>query len=165
MAQYIYTMQGVSKTVPPKREILKNIWLSFYPGAKIGVLGLNGSGKSTLLKIMAGLDKEFTGEAQPMADINIGYLSQEPKLDAAKTVRGNVEAAVGDSIKYLNRNNEIMAKYAEPMSDDEMNKLYEEQGELQQKIDAENLWDLDRRLEIATDALRLPAWDADVTKL
>lgn len=165
MAQYIYTMQGVGKTVPPKREILKNIWLSFYPGAKIGVLGLNGSGKSTLLKIMAGIDKEFIGEAYPMPDIKIGYLPQEPKLDPAKTVRGNVEAAVGESIQLLNRYNDISMKFAEPMSDDEMNKLLEEQGELQQKIDAANLWDLDRKLEIAADALRLPEWDADVTKL
>lgn len=165
MAQYIYTMQGVGKIVPPKREILKDIWLSFFPGAKIGVLGLNGAGKSTLLKIMAGIDKEINGEARPMPGINIGYLPQEPKLDPAKNVRGNVEEGVGESMALLNRFNAISDKFAEPMSDDEMNKLLEEQGELQAKIDAAGLWDLDRKLEIAADALRLPSWDADVTKL
>lgn len=165
MAQYIFTMQDVGKIVPPKREILKKIWLSFYPGAKIGVLGLNGSGKSSLLKIMAGKDKEFHGEARPMADIKIGYLPQEPQLDPAKTVRGNVEEGVGEGMALLNRFNEISMKFAEPMSDDEMNKLLEEQGELQHAIDAQNLWELDRKLEIAADALRLPPWDADVTKL
>lgn len=165
MAQFIYTMQGVGKVVPPKREILKNIWLSFYPGAKIGVLGLNGAGKSTLLKIMAGVDKEFNGEARPQPGIKIGYLSQEPQLDANKTVRGNVEEGVGESMDLLNRFNDISMKFAEPMSDDEMNKLLEEQADLQHKIDSAGLWDLERKLEIAADALRLPAWDADVTKL
>lgn len=165
MAQYIYTMQGVGKVVPPKREILKNIWLSFYPGAKIGVLGLNGSGKSTLLKIMAGLDKEINGEARPLPGIKIGYLPQEPQLDPAKDVRGNVEEGMGEEIALLNRYNAISDRFAEPMSDDEMNKLLEEQGELQAKIDALNAWEVERRLEIAADALRLPAWDADVTKL
>src|SRR5690348_16656716 len=165
MAQYIYTMQGVGKVVPPKREILKNIWLSFYPGAKIGVLGLNGSGKSTLLKIMAGLDKEIIGEARPMPGIKIGYLSQEPQLDPTKNVRGNVEEGMGEEMVWVTRFNDISMKFAEPMSEDEMNKLLEEQGELQQKIDAANAWDLDRKLEVAADALRLPPWDADVTKL
>lgn len=165
MAQYIYTMQGVGKIVPPKREILKNIWLSFYPGAKIGVLGLNGSGKSTLLKIMAGLDNEIIGEARPQAGINVGYLPQEPKLDPKKDVRGNVEESLGQTIKILDRFNAISMKFAEPMSDDEMNKLLEEQGELQNKIDAANGWEIERTLEIAADALRLPPWDADVTKL
>lgn len=165
MAQYIYTMQGVGKVVPPKREILKNIWLSFYPGAKIGVLGLNGAGKSTLLKIMAGIDKEIIGEARPLPGINIGYLSQEPHLDPKKNVRGNVEEGVGETIALLNRFNDISMKFAEPMSDDEMNQLLEEQGDLQHKIDAVNAWDIDRKLEIAADALRLPAWDADVTKI
>ncbi|VVC75253.1 Energy-dependent translational throttle protein EttA [Aquicella siphonis] len=165
MAQYIYTMQGVGKVVPPKREILKNIWLSFYPGAKIGVLGLNGSGKSTLLKIMAGLDKEIVGEARPLPGIKIGYLSQEPYLDPNKNVRGNVEEGVGEALALLERFNDISMKFAEPMSEDEMNKLLEEQGDLQQKIDAANAWDLDRKLEIAADALRLPPWDADVTKI
>ncbi len=165
MAQFIFTMQGVGKVVPPKKEILKNIWLSFYPGAKIGVLGLNGSGKSSLLKIMAGIDKDFIGEARPQSDIYIGYLSQEPQLDPNKTVRGNVEEGLGDAMTILNRFNEVSMKFAEPMSDDEMNKLLEEQGELQSKIDAINGWELERKLEIAADALRLPPWDADVTKL
>ncbi|EKD71308.1 MAG: hypothetical protein ACD_46C00219G0004 [uncultured bacterium] len=165
MAQYIFTMQGVGKTVPPKREILKNIYLSFFPGAKIGVLGLNGSGKSTLLKIMAGLDKEHHGEAIPLSGIKIGYLAQEPHLDPNKNVRGNIEDGVGEGIKLLSRYNEISMRFAEPMSDDEMNKLLEEQGDLQAKIDAENLWELERKLEIAADALRLPSWEADITKL
>lgn len=166
MSQFIFTMQGVGKIVPPKKEILKNIWLSFYPGAKIGVLGLNGSGKSSLLKIMAGIDKEFIGEARPQkADIKMGYLPQEPWLDPNKTVRGNVEEGVFESMAILNRFNEISMKFAEPMSDNEMNKLLEEQGELQGKIDAINGWELERKLEIAADALRLPPWDADVTKL
>src|SRR5579872_6700848 len=165
MAQFIYTMQGVGKIVPPKKEILKNIWLSFYPGAKIGVLGLNGSGKSSLLKIMAGIDKEFVGEARPQSDIKIGYLSQEPQLDPKKNVRGNIEEGVGDAMTILNRFNEISMKFAEPMSEDEMNKLLEEQGRLQTQIDAINGWELERKLEIAADALRLPPWEADVTKL
>ncbi|MHB1948731.1 MAG: energy-dependent translational throttle protein EttA [Gammaproteobacteria bacterium] len=165
MAQFIYTMQGVGKVVPPKREILKNIWLSFYPGAKIGVLGLNGSGKSSLLKIMAGVDKEFNGEARPQPGIHIGYLPQEPQLDPNKTVRGNVEEGVGESVALLNRFNDISMQFAEPMSDDEMNKLLEEQADLQHKIDSAGLWDLERKLEVAADALRLPPWEADVTKL
>jgi energy-dependent translational throttle protein EttA len=165
MAQFIFTMQGVGKVVPPKREILKNIWLSFYPGAKIGVLGLNGSGKSSLLKIMSGQDTEFNGEARPQPGIKIGYLAQEPQLDPLKTVRGNVEEGLGEIVTVLHRFNEISMKFAEPMSDDEMNKLLEEQGELQNKIDAAGAWELDRKLEIAADALRLPPWDADVTRL
>lgn len=165
MAQYIYTMQGVGKVVPPKKEILKNIWLSFYPGAKIGVLGLNGAGKSTLLKIMAGIDKDIIGEARPMPGIKIGYLSQEPQLDPNKNVRGNVEEGMGDEMVWLNRYNAISDRFAEPMSEDEMNQLLEEQGELQQKIDASNAWELERKMEVAADALRLPPWDADVTKL
>jgi ATP-binding cassette ChvD family protein len=165
MAQYIYTMQGVGKVVPPKKEILKNIWLSFYPGAKIGVLGLNGSGKSTLLKIMAGVDKEFNGEARPQPGINIGYLPQEPYLDPAKTVRGNVEEGMGETISLLNRFNDISMLFAEPMSDDQMNKLLEEQADLQHAIDIAGGWEIDRKLEIAADALRLPQWDADVTTL
>jgi len=165
MAQYIYTMQGVGKLVPPKRHILKDIWLSFFPGAKIGVLGLNGAGKSTLLKIMAGMDKDIIGEARPMSGINIGYLSQEPQLDPKKDVRGNVEEGLGDAMVALKRFNEISERFAEPMSEDEMTKLLEEQGDLQQKIDAANGWELERKLEIAADALRLPPWDADVTKL
>lgn len=163
--QYIYTMQGVGKVVPPKREILKNIWLSFYPGAKIGVLGLNGAGKSTILKIMAGIDTEILGEARPMPGIKIGYLPQEPQLDPTKNVRGNVEEGLGEVIGWLKRFNEISDKFAEPMEPEEMEKLLEEQGELQVKIDAANGWEIDRQLEIAADALRLPPWDADVTKL
>lgn len=165
MAQFIYTMQGVGKVVPPKREILKNIWLSFYPGAKIGVLGLNGSGKSSLLKIMAGIDKEFSGEARPDGNIKIGYLPQEPKLDPEKTVRGNVEEGVAETIRLLNRFNDISMKFAEPMSDNEMNKLLDEQSKLQNAIDAVNAWELERHLEIAADALRLPAWDTKIDKL
>lgn len=165
MAQFIYTMQAVGKIVPPKREILKNIWLSFYPGAKIGVLGLNGSGKSTLLKIMAGIDKEFNGEARPQPGIKIGYLEQEPYLDPNKNVRGNVETGVAETIALLNRYNDISMKFAEPMSDDEMNRLLEEQGNLQNEIDAIGAWELERKLEIAADALRLPSWEADVTQL
>lgn len=166
MAQkYIFTMQGVGKIVPPKREILKNIYLSFYPGAKIGVLGLNGSGKSTLLKIMAGIDKEIIGEARPEADIKIGYLPQEPYLDPNKDVRGNVEDGLGEVIQLIHRFNEISDKFAEPMSDDEMTKLLDEQGELSSKIDMLGGWEIDRKLEVAAEALRLPPWNADVTKL
>ena len=164
--QYIFTMQNVGKIVQPNnKEILKKINLSFYPGAKIGVLGLNGSGKSTLLKIMAGVDKDYIGEARPQANINIGFLSQEPHLDPSKTVRGNIELAVSDTKALLDRFNEISLKFGETLSDDEMNALMLEQGELQHKIDAVGAWELDRKLEIAADALRLPPWDADVTKL
>jgi len=163
--QYIYTMQGVGKVVAGKKEILKNIYLSFLPGAKIGVLGLNGAGKSTLLRIMAGVDTEIIGEARPAPGINVGYLPQEPQLDPAKDVRGNVEEGVAETKALLDEFNAISAKFAEPMSDDEMNKLIEEQGKLQDRIDAADAWDLDRKLEIAADALRLPEWDADVTKL
>jgi ATP-binding cassette ChvD family protein len=165
MAQYIYTMNRVAKVVPPKRQIIHDISLSFFPGAKIGVLGLNGSGKSTLLRIMAGLDTEIEGEARPQPGIKIGYLPQEPELDAAKDVRGNVEEGVGETIELLDRFNEISMKFAEPMEDDEMNALLEEQGKLQDAIDAAGGWEVDRKLEIAADALRLPPWDADVTKL
>ena len=165
MAQYIYTMNRVSKVVPPKREILSDISLSFFPGAKIGVLGLNGAGKSTLLRIMAGVDKEFDGEARPAAGIKIGYLPQEPQLDETKDVRGNVEDGVREIKDVLARFDEISMKFAEPMSDDEMNALLEEQAELQNQIDACNGWEIDRTLEIAADALRLPPWEADVSKL
>lgn len=165
MAQYIYTMQGVGKVVPPKREILKNIWLSFFPGAKIGVLGLNGSGKSSLLKIMAGIDKDYLGEASPKAGTKIGYLPQEPQLDPNKDVRGNVEAGVGDMMQTLARFNDISMKFAEPMSPEEMEKLLEEQGDLQNIIDAAGGWEIERKLEVAADALRLPPWDAKVDQL
>ncbi len=165
MAQYIYTMNRVAKVVSPKRFILRDISLSFFPGAKIGVLGLNGSGKSTLLRIMAGLDTEIDGEARPQPGIKVGYLPQEPELDADKDVRGNVEEGVADTKALVDRFNEISMKFAEPMDDDEMNALLEEQGKLQDAIDAAGAWELDRKLEIAADALRLPPWDADVTKL
>ncbi len=165
MAQYIYTMNRVAKIVPPKRHILRDISLSFFPGAKIGVLGLNGSGKSTLLKIMAGVEKEFDGEARPQAGIKIGYLPQEPELDPDKDVRGNVAEGVAETQQLLDRFNEISMKFGEPLDDDEMNKLLEEQGRLQDAIDAADGWELERKLEIAADALRLPPWEADVTAL
>jgi len=165
MAQYVYTMNQVGKIVPPKRRILEDISLSFFPGAKIGVLGLNGSGKSTLLRIMAGEDSEYEGEARPQAGIKVGFLSQEPQLNPDKDVRGNVEEGLGEAKTLLDRFNEISAKFAEPMEDDEMTALLDEQGKLQDAIDAVGGWELDRKLEIAADALRLPPWDADVTKL
>ncbi len=163
--QYIYTMQGVGKIVGGGREILKDIYLSFLPGAKIGVLGLNGAGKSTLLRIMAGVDTDIVGEARPAPGVRIGYLPQEPELDPSKDVRGNVEEGVAETKALLDKFNEISARFAEPMSDEEMNALIEEQGRLQDAIDAADAWDLDRKLEVAADALRLPDWDADVTKL
>jgi ATP-binding cassette ChvD family protein len=165
MAQYIYTMNRVAKIVPPKRFIIRDISLSFFPGAKIGVLGLNGSGKSTLLRIMAGIDKEFDGEARPQPGINIGFLPQEPELDNARDVRGNVEDGLGEAKKLLDRFNEISMLFAEPMDDARMNELLEEQGKLQDAIDSCGGWELDRKLDIAADALRLPPWDADVSKL
>ena len=165
MAQYIYTMNRVAKVVPPKRYLIRDISLSFFPGAKIGVLGLNGSGKSTLMRIMAGLDTEIDGEARPQPGIKIGYLPQEPELDPDKNVRGNVEQGLGETIGLLNRFNEISEKFAEPMDDDEMNALLEEQGNLQNAIDAAGGWEVDRKLEVAADALRLPPWDAEVTTL
>ena len=165
MAQYIYTMNRVAKMVPPKRFIIHDISLSFFPGAKIGVLGLNGSGKSTLLRIMAGIDTEIDGEARPQPGINIGFLPQEPELDASKDVRGNVEEGVAETKALVDRFNQISMHFAEPMSDEEMNTLLEEQGKLQDAIDAAGAWELDRKLDIAADALRLPPWDADVTKL
>lgn len=165
MAQYIYTMNRVSKIVPPGRRILEDISLSFFPGAKIGVLGLNGSGKSTLLRIMAGIDTEIEGEARPQAGIRIGFLSQEPQLDETLDVRGNVEQGVAETKALVDRYNEVCARFAEPMEDDEMNALLEEQGKLQVAIETAGAWELDRKLDIAADALRLPPWDADVRKL
>ncbi len=165
MAQFIYTMNRVGKVVPPKRIILRDISLSFFPGAKIGVLGLNGSGKSTLLKIMAGADKEIEGEARPQAGIKVGYLPQEPLLDDAKTVRQVVGEGVGDVQSLIDRFNAISDRFAEPMSDDEMTKLMEEQAKMQDKIDAVGGWELERKLEIAADALRLPPWEAVIGKL
>ncbi|MEO9961601.1 MAG: energy-dependent translational throttle protein EttA [Nisaea sp.] len=163
--QYIYVMKGLSKTWPGGREVLKNIHLSFLPGAKIGVLGGNGAGKSTLLKIMAGVDSEFVGEAWAADGIKVGYLAQEPELNADKDVHGNVMEGMGETKDLLDRFNEVSAKFGEEMTDDEMNDLLAEQGELQEKIDAADAWDLDRKVEIAMDALRLPPGDADVTKL
>ena len=162
---FIYVMKDLRKVVPPKREILKGIWLSFYYGAKIGVLGANGAGKSSLLKIMAGIDQEFIGEAWLGKGHTVGYLEQEPKLDPSKNVLQNVQEGVAAKVAVVNRFNEISAKFAEPMSDDEMEKLLAEQAKVQDQMDAQNLWDLDRQLEIAMDALRCPPADADVTTL
>ncbi|MBN35288.1 MAG: energy-dependent translational throttle protein EttA [Rhodospirillaceae bacterium] len=163
--QYVYVMKGLSKTYPGGREVLKDIWLSFLPGAKIGVLGPNGAGKSTLMKVMAGLETEFNGEAWAADGVKVGYLPQEPELDPSKDVMGNVMMAMAETKDLLDRFNEVSAKFAEPMDDDEMNALIEEQGELQEKIDAVNGWDLERTLEIAMDALRLPPSDASVEHL
>jgi energy-dependent translational throttle protein EttA len=159
MAQFIFTMNRVGKVVPPKRIILRDISLSFFPGAKIGVLGLNGSGKSCLLKIMAGVDKEIEGEARPQPGIKIGYLPQEPVLDDEKTVRAVVGEGVGDVQSLIDRFNEISDKFAEPMADAEMTRLMDEQAKMQDKIDAVGGWELERKLEIAADSLRLPPWD------
>lgn len=163
MAQFIYTMNRVSKLVPPKREILKDISLSFFPGAKIGVLGLNGSGKSTLLRIMAGVDKDFQGEARAQAGIKIGYLAQEPQLDPTKDVRGNVEDGMREAVDALRRLDEVFGEYA--LEDADFDKLAAEQEKLEGIIQAWDAHNLDNQLEQAADALRLPAWDADVTKL
>src|SRR3954453_18669091 len=166
MAQFIYTMNRVSKVVPPKRVILRDISLSFFPGAKIGVLGLNGSGKSSLLRIMGGIDKEHDGEARPQPGIKIGSLSQEPQLDANKDVRGNVIEGVSEVQTLIDRFNAVSDKFADPdLGEDEMNKLLEEQAKLQDAIDAKGGWELERKLEVAADALRLPPWEADVTKI
>ena len=166
MAQFIYTMHRVAKVVHPKRFILRDISLSFFPGAKIGVLGLNGSGKSTLLRIMAGVDKEFEGEARAQPGIKIGYLEQEPQLNPAKDVRGNVLEGVAEIQGLIDRFNAVSDKFADPELDpDEMTKLLEEQAKLQDAIDAKNGWELERTLEVAGDALRLPPWDADVSKI
>ncbi|MBC7984950.1 MAG: energy-dependent translational throttle protein EttA [Candidatus Obscuribacterales bacterium] len=166
MAQFIYTMNRVGKVVPPKRVILRDISLSFFPGAKIGVLGLNGSGKSTLLKIMAGLDKEIEGEARPQPGIKIGYLQQEPLLDTTKDVRGNVLEGVAEIQSLIDRFNAVSDKFADPdLAPDAMDKLMEEQAKLQDAIDANNGWELERKLEVAAEALRLPPWDADVAKI
>ena len=163
--QYVYVMNRLSKAWPGGKEVLKNISLSFLPGAKIGVLGLNGSGKSTLLKIMAGIETEFQGEAWAADGIKVGYLAQEPELDPAMDVAGNVLAGMGRAKQLVDRFNEVSAKFAEEMSDDEMNAVIAEQAELQEEIDAIDAWDLERKAEIAMDALRVPPCDADVTKL
>jgi sulfate-transporting ATPase len=163
--QYVFTMRDLRKVVPPTREILKGINLSFFPGAKIGVIGSNGSGKSTLLRIMAGVDTEFLGEARPADGLRIGYLPQEPVLDPSKDVRGNVEEGLQPVRDLLTEFETISARFAEPMSDDEMAALLDKQAAVQDKIEAANAWDLDRTLDIAMDALRLPPGDADVTTL
>ena len=163
--QYIYVMQNLSKVFPGGKELFKNISLSFFPGAKIGVLGVNGAGKSTLLKIMAGIDKEFNGEAWAADGVKVGYLEQEPKLDPTKNVMENVMDGLGETVALLKRFEEVSMKFAEPMTDDEMNALIEEQALLQEKIDAANGWDIERAVQIAMDALRCPPAEADVTKL
>ena len=163
--QYIYVMKDLKKIVPPKREILKGIWLSFYPGAKIGVIGGNGAGKSTLLRIMAGVDREFLGEAWPAEGVRVGYLPQEPQLDPTKDVRGNVEDGVGEVRSLLTRFDEINARLGEPLGDDEMEKVLAEQARVQDAIEAASGWDLDRTVEIAMDALRCPPGDAAVGTL
>ncbi len=163
--QYIYVMKGLSKTYPGGREVLKDIWLSFLPGAKIGVLGPNGAGKSTLLRIMAGIEKNFSGEAWAAEGAKVGYLPQEPELDPSKDVAGNVTEGLAEIKAVLQRFEEVSARFAEELSEDEMNALIAEQGELQEKIDAANGWELERTVDIAMDALRCPPGDADVTKL
>jgi len=163
--EYIFTMRDLRKVVPPSREILKGIYLSFYPGAKIGVLGSNGAGKSTLLRIMAGVDKDFLGEARPLPGIKIGYLPQEPQLDPTKDVRGNVLEGVREQQALLDQYHEISAKFAEPMDDEQMNRLLEKQGTLQERIEALGLWELDHKIDLAMDALRLPPGEADVSKI
>ncbi len=163
--QFIYVMKDLRKVVPPKKEILKGIWLSFYPGAKIGVVGPNGSGKSTLLRIMAGVDTDFQGEAWAAKGVRVGYLSQEPELDPTLDVRGNVELGVKETRDLLKRFEEVNLKFGEISTDEEMNALLEEQGKLQDRIEAAGAWELDRKLDVAMDALRLPPPDADVTKL
>ena len=163
--QFIYVMKGLRKVVPPSRVILDDIWLSFYPGAKIGVLGPNGAGKSSLLRIMAGIDQEFQGEAWPHAGTRIGFLPQEPQLDPAKSVQGNVEEAVAAQRGLLKEFEEISMAFAEPMDDDAMQKLLDRQAKVQEQIDAHDLWNLDNKIEVAMDALRLPPADAEVTNL
>ncbi len=163
MAQYVFAMAGLGKVVPPKKKILENINLSFFPGAKIGVLGYNGSGKSTLLRIMAGLDTEYEGEARPQPGLKIGYLPQEPELDDSKDVRGNVEDGVAETKALLDRFNEVSEAFGDPEAD--FDALLAEQGKLQDRIDAAGAWDLERKLEVASDALRLPPWDAATDKL
>jgi energy-dependent translational throttle protein EttA len=163
--EYIFTMRDLRKVVPPSREILKGIHLAFYPGAKIGVLGANGAGKSSLLRIMAGVDKDFLGDARPLPGTRIGFLPQEPQLDPKKDVRGNVMDGVKEQQALLDQYNDISARFAEPMEDDEMTRLLEKQGNLQERIDALGLWELDHKIDLAMDALRLPPGEADVTKI
>ncbi|MBN9564976.1 MAG: energy-dependent translational throttle protein EttA [Alphaproteobacteria bacterium] len=163
--QYAYVMKGLSKTYPGGREVFKDIWLSFYPGARIGIIGINGAGKSTLMRIMAGMDKEFSGEAWAADGVTVGYLSQEPELDPTLNVEENILAGLKNTKALLDRFDAVNARFAEELSPDEMDALIAEQGELQEKIDAADAWDLKRKIEIAMDALRCPAGDADVTQL
>ena len=165
MSQYVFSMSQVGKIVPPNKSILKGISLSFFPGAKIGVLGLNGSGKSTLLKIMAGIEKDYLGEARPQSQLKIGYLPQEPKLDNEKSVKENIEEGLGEVIDLLDEFNKISNKFSEPLSEEEMASLLDRQGDLQLKIDALGGWEIDRKLELASNALRLPEWDSNVATL
>jgi len=165
VAEFVYVMKGLTKVVPPNKEILKGIWLSFLPGAKIGVIGANGAGKSTLLRIMAGVDTEFEGEAFAGHGVRVGYLPQEPQLDESKDVKGNIMDGVGEVAALLERFNELSMKMAEPLDDDAMAKVYDEFGQVQDAIEAANAWDLDRTIEIAMDALRVPPGEADVATL
>jgi sulfate-transporting ATPase len=163
--QYVYVMKGLSKAYPGGKKVLNDIWLSFLPGVKIGIIGSNGAGKSTLMKIMGGMDKEFNGESWAAEGATVGYLAQEPQLDESLTVEQNVMKGLGEVVTWVDRFNEITAKFSEPMTDDEMNELIAEQGELQDKIDAANAWDLSRTVEIAMDALRCPPGDSPVSSL
>ncbi|HEY7789923.1 MAG TPA: energy-dependent translational throttle protein EttA [Vicinamibacterales bacterium] len=165
MPQFVYTMKGLGKIHPPDKQVLKDIWLSFLPGAKIGVLGLNGAGKSSLLRIMAGEDRDFNGEAFPAEGLTVGWLQQEPRLDGSKSVLGNVEEGVAETRALLDRYDAVNARLGEDLSSDEMDKVLEEQSRIQDRIEATNAWDLDSRLELAMDALRLPPADADVSTL
>jgi energy-dependent translational throttle protein EttA len=165
VAEYCYVMKGLTKTVPGGREVLSNIWLSFLPGAKIGVIGPNGSGKSSLMRIMAGVDTEFEGEAWPAKGLTVGYLPQEPDLDPSRDVRGNVMDGLGEAVGLVERFNELTAKLSEPLDDDEMQKVYDDMGQVQDRIDAADAWDLERTVEIAMDALRVPDGDLDVEVL
>src|SRR5205809_5613075 len=165
MPQFIYTMKGLGKVHPPEARVLDDIWLSFYFGAKIGVLGANGAAKSSLLRVMAGEDGEFSCEVFPAKGIEVGFLPQEPRLDPGKTVLGNVEEGVAGTRALLDRFNEISSRLAEPIDSDEMERLLEDQAKVQDRIDAANAWELDRTLEIAMDALRCPPPDADVTAI
>ena len=165
MAEYCYVMKGMTKVIPGGKEVLSNIWLSFLPGAKIGIIGPNGVGKSTLLRIMAGVDTEFEGEAWSAQGYSVGYLPQEPDLDESKDVRGNVMEGLGELPGLVERYNELAAKLAEPMDDDEMQRVMDQMAEAQDAIDAADAWDLDRAIEIAMDALRVPDGDASVTTL
>src|SRR6201997_1995240 len=165
MAQYIYTMNRVSKVVPPKRVILRDISLSFFPGAKIGVLGLNGAGKSSLLRIMAGIDGSYEGEARPQSGIRIGFLPQEPELDATRSVRATVMEGLGETFRQLEEFNHISEQFAQDLSEEEMTKLLDRQALLHDAINAAGAWELERKLEIAADALRLPPWEASIATL